>query len=201
MKAAFATWEERIAPVFDVSRTLRVVEVEDDRIVRETRKTIEETAPARKALFLAELGIDTLVCGAISMSFYEQIVSHEIRIISFVSGEFRKVVTAWMEGALNTDAFAMPGCCGRRRRGSGTSGTMIMEGFGMKGRGRGGTGRGGGRAQGRAVRSGGRMGGPKAAGPAGDCVCPVCGQRDHHEPGIPCIQRKCPKCGSAMTRE
>ena len=46
----------------------------------------------------------------------------------------------------------------------------------------------------------GRMGGPYAAGPGGDCVCPSCGEKLAHMAGQPCNQRKCPKCGSAMTR-
>jgi predicted DNA-binding protein (UPF0251 family) len=54
-----------------------------------------------------------------------------------------------------------------------------------------GMGRGGGR---------GRMGG-FAAGPGGSCVCPKCGHKASHQLGAPCYQQKCPKCGSAMTRE
>jgi hypothetical protein len=61
------------------------------------------------------------------------------------------------------------------------------------GRGRGrGLGRGGGR---------GRMGGPKAAGPGGSCVCPSCGHKVSHVAGQPCNDRECPKCGTAMVRE
>jgi hypothetical protein len=64
-----------------------------------------------------------------------------------------------------------------------------------KGRG-GGQGRGSGRGQGP-----GRMGGAKAAGPGGDCICPNCGQRLPHQAGQPCYERACPRCGAAMTRE
>ncbi|HDP66939.1 MAG TPA: hypothetical protein ENN20_00385 [Candidatus Marinimicrobia bacterium] len=46
----------------------------------------------------------------------------------------------------------------------------------------------------------GRMGGPAAAGPSGDCVCPKCGFRVPHLRGQPCNQRECPKCGTIMTR-
>jgi len=45
----------------------------------------------------------------------------------------------------------------------------------------------------------GRMGG-FAAGPVGNCICPKCGYKEAHQVGIPCYQKKCPKCGSPMIR-
>ena len=47
---------------------------------------------------------------------------------------------------------------------------------------------------------GGRMGGPFAAGPDGECVCPKCGHKVSHVRGQPCNQMTCPKCGTTMTR-
>ena len=64
---------------------------------------------------------------------------------------------------------------------------------------------GGGMGQGAGMNRGrggqGRMGGPRAAGPVGNCLCPQCGHRKAHERGVPCIKTKCPKCGAAMIRE
>jgi hypothetical protein len=57
--------------------------------------------------------------------------------------------------------------------------------------------RGGGRGMGRGP---GRMGGPKAAGPGGNCVCPNCGETASHGVGQPCYNMTCPKCGTKMTR-
>ena len=62
------------------------------------------------------------------------------------------------------------------------------------GRGQGG---GGGRGGGRGP---GRMGGSKAAGPGGKCVCPKCGYKMAHQVGTPCYDLACPKCGTKMTR-
>ncbi len=66
-------------------------------------------------------------------------------------------------------------------------------------------GQGAGRGQGGANRgrgAGGRgLGGGFAAGPGGYCVCPACGEKTAHQRGIPCYEMKCPKCGTAMTRE
>jgi DNA-directed RNA polymerase subunit RPC12/RpoP len=63
-------------------------------------------------------------------------------------------------------------------------------------------GRGGGQGGGRGGGRGpGRMGGSKAAGPGGNCVCPNCGHKVSHQVGKPCYEVQCPKCGTNMTRE
>jgi len=48
-------------------------------------------------------------------------------------------------------------------------------------------------------RGRGRMGG-FAAGPGGFCVCPNCGYQAPHQPGVPCFQQRCPRCGAPMIR-
>jgi hypothetical protein len=63
----------------------------------------------------------------------------------------------------------------------------------------GGRGRGGGAGRGQG-QGPGRMGGSKAAGPGGNCVCPNCGHKVPHVAGQPCYQMQCPKCGARMTR-
>lgn len=68
---------------------------------------------------------------------------------------------------------------------------MATQGRGMGGGG--GAGRGGGMGRG--------MGGGRGMGPGGQCVCPNCGERAPHQRGVPCFDMKCPKCGTAMTRE
>jgi len=62
------------------------------------------------------------------------------------------------------------------------------------------TGRGLGMGRGRGFGGGGRMG-RFVAGPSGNCVCPKCGYKEAHQTGVPCYQKKCPKCQSPMTRE
>lgn len=71
----------------------------------------------------------------------------------------------------------------------------LQDGTGPDGRGPG-TGRGTGAGRGR-----GRMAGDKpGSGPAGYCVCPNCGASARHQRGIPCMTRKCPSCGTRMTK-
>jgi len=199
MKAAFVYWENRIAPVFDVARRACLVTAESGRCLAEVQETLDEH-PVRKVTRLVELGVDTLVCGAISRSLYEMFSDYNIRVVPFVAGELRQVIQAWLHGCLDDENFAMPGCGQRGRRCRGMSSTMGED---QAMRGREGSGMGMGNGQGRRSGAGrqGRRGSIKAAGPAYACVCPQCGRRETHQPGLPCAQRICPHCGIAMVGE
>ena len=125
MKAAFVYWDNRIAPVFDVARKILIVEADAGHIVTETQDTLPDNHPVQKALRLAELGVDTLVCGAISRALRDMVSAYGIRVIPFVAGGLPEIVGAWRGRALRGDAFAMPGCCRqgpRRFRGNRTYG-------------------------------------------------------------------------------
>jgi predicted Fe-Mo cluster-binding NifX family protein len=192
MKTAFTYWDNRIAPVFDIAHQIRVVESDDGRIVGESEEILEDGLAVRKVINLAQLGIATLVCGAISRPLYDMVMSNGILVIPFVAGDLGDVIQAWLDGTLDNDSFSMPGCCGRGR-GYGrvpycdkTREDQMNQGSG------GGQGRG---------QGGGRMGGPQAGGALGFCVCAKCGHREPHQRGVPCVQKQCPKCGTALTRE
>jgi hypothetical protein len=53
--------------------------------------------------------------------------------------------------------------------------------------------------RGRGLSGRGRMGG-FAAGPGGICKCPKCGYEEPQVRAQPCMNKKCPKCGTLMTR-
>ncbi len=166
----------------------------------ETKESWRTTCRFRRLIRLAELDVGTLVCGAISRPLHEMVAAHGIEVIPFVAGDLSEVIQAWLGDKLEHDTFAMPGCCGRGRdRRRGMRGVNEEE-FLMNGRKRGGMGQGG-RSRGQGGQGRGRMGGPLAGGAAGACLCPKCGHRESHEQGVPCVQKQCPKCGTAMTRE
>jgi len=119
MKAAFSHWDDRIAPVFDTARRIHILEADSGRIVAETREVLADDPPVQKAHRLVELGVGTLVCGAISRPFLEMVAAVGIRVIPFVAGGLGEVIQAWLGGNLESDTFVMPGCSrsGRRRPG------------------------------------------------------------------------------------
>jgi len=39
------------------------------------------------------------------------------------------------------------------------------------------------------------------ARPGGSCICPQCGRRQGHQPGVPCRRQRCPHCNVSLMRE
>jgi predicted Fe-Mo cluster-binding NifX family protein len=196
MKIAFTVWNNRVAPLFDVARQLHVIEFNQGRIVSQFRAGFDGQIPARKAKQLAEMGVQTLVCGAISRSMQFLVTAYGVELIAFINGDLQEVIDAWQCGKLRSDAFLMPGCRGRYRNGpygDQEVGPMFSN---QRGTGQGQGGGKGRRGQGRGRKN---AGGPAAA--TDMCVCPQCGNQEPHQRGVPCMQKKCAKCGAAMTRQ
>jgi predicted Fe-Mo cluster-binding NifX family protein len=117
MRVAFATWNGRVAPVFDVTRRVLVVDSEGGRVVRESEELLDDEAPADRAARLAALGVDALVCGAISRPQEALIKAYGLTVVPFVTGDLGDVVDAWRTGTLARPAFVMPGCGGGQGHG------------------------------------------------------------------------------------
>ncbi len=200
MKAAFPYWENRIAPVLDTAYQVLVVEAECGQIVSETQEMLPEDPPVQKALRLVGLGIDAVVCGAVSRPMHALVDAYGIQVIPFVAGDLREVMDAWLRGTLTWNAFGMPGCSDRGARVFSGMRDSTHEEDSMKRRHRG-MGGAGGKGRGQGGRGGGGVGGSAAVGSTGDCVCPQCGNREAHERGVPCVKRQCAKCGTFMTKE
>lgn len=104
-----------------------LVDVDGDREIRREEVGIEDTQPALRAKRVAEHGVNTLICGAISAPLQAILTAAGVRVLPHACGPVEEVFQAFLTGHLGDGAFLMPGCCGRRRR--------------ARGRGRGGRGR------------------------------------------------------------
>ncbi|MDA8138846.1 MAG: hypothetical protein M0036_09350 [Desulfobacteraceae bacterium] len=109
MKAAFATWGDRIAPLFDAARQIQIVQMDSGRIVCQSCDQFIVETPPQKVLHLAELGIDVVVCGAITKPLHAMLCAQGLRVISFVSGDLKEVIQALRSGKISDICYAMPG--------------------------------------------------------------------------------------------
>ena len=91
------------------------MDLEDGRQVRRNDANLQEDDLRARAEKLAELGVDVLVCGAISRPLEAMLTAAGVKVIAQVCGGIEEVLDAHGTGRLGDPAFAMPGCCGRRR--------------------------------------------------------------------------------------
>jgi len=115
MKVAVPTWQGRVSPVFDVARRLLVVEYQNGTERDRTETAITSTTLVDRAKDVSKLGVDVLVCGAISRPLEQLLIAEGVEVIPQTCGDVNEVLAAFQAGQLNRPAFVMPGC-GRRRQ-------------------------------------------------------------------------------------
>ena len=116
MRLAIPVWQGRVSPVFDVAGHLLLVELTDGQEVARGEQLLDETTTGERARNLAEFGVETLICAAISQLLETELASRGIRVIAQVCGNVEEVLAAFVSGHLDEERFAMPGCCAQRRR-------------------------------------------------------------------------------------
>ena len=117
MKVALTTWENRISPVFDSAHMILVAKVENGTVVDRYYNPLGSELPLSRVSKLSELGVNVLICGAVSGFFANMIEAHGIRIIPFVAGDVNQVLDAYLKGSLPMPALQMPGYGMRHHKG------------------------------------------------------------------------------------
>ena len=126
MRVAVPTFDGRVSSVFDWARELVVIDRHDGAERSRRTEDLAGLAPPFRPRRLAELGVETLLCGGISHPMAEMVQMHGIRVVAGVTGDIDAVLAAFFDGRLPAPEFAMPGWnfvppppgrgMGRRRR-------------------------------------------------------------------------------------
>jgi len=118
MKIAIPHWQSRVSPVCDEARHFLVVQVTDNQEV--SRSELEVTLPGTdlvgRATRLLDVGVNTVICGAISKGLETMLLGVGIEVIAQVCGNVEDILQAFQTGMLEQDRFALPGCTRRRHR-------------------------------------------------------------------------------------
>jgi hypothetical protein len=194
----------RVAPVLNwCSRTMIFPANPDGGSAREL--WTPELGPAARLQLLQEHGVQTLICGALSLDLQNCAIGLGLTVIPGVAGNIEEVIQAYRQNRLDQPEYWLPGCSGPRRYRQGLRQGGCPANAGNP---RGGTtmprgGRKAGAAQG--SKPGGKCRGSASVpgartGASNFCVCPACGTKTPHERGIPCTQMNCPQCGQPLVR-
>jgi predicted Fe-Mo cluster-binding NifX family protein len=116
MKVAVPVWQGRVSPVFDVAGQLSVVELADGVELWRHDCPLPSAEPEQRAAQLSELQVETLICGAISRALEALLTENGIKVYGRICGNVDEVLKAFAAGTLGDAQYAMPGCCGGRRR-------------------------------------------------------------------------------------
>jgi predicted Fe-Mo cluster-binding NifX family protein len=104
----------RVSPVFDVAARLVLVRLKGEAELERKEAVLFEKQPDGIVRSLVDLGVEVLVCGAISARLAAGLARAGIWVVSHICGPVEAVVAAYRTGTLNSSEFIMPGCCGRR---------------------------------------------------------------------------------------
>ncbi|MFP4381266.1 MAG: NifB/NifX family molybdenum-iron cluster-binding protein [Candidatus Sumerlaeia bacterium] len=115
MRTAISTWQNRIAPVFDVSGQVILLDQQEGSEAQATLASLPAGSPMDKILFLKNAGVQSLICGAISQPLLCAAENQGMRVHAFIAGDLDEIRQAWLDGCLESKAYVMPGC-GQRRR-------------------------------------------------------------------------------------
>ena len=96
MRIALPCWNGRVSPVFDVSRRLRVVDIEGGAISRNEEIRLENESRVAK---LEGLDVEVLICAAISRPLEAACWVAGVQVVPEVNGPVDDVIDAVLEGS------------------------------------------------------------------------------------------------------
>ncbi|MEA2014453.1 MAG: hypothetical protein U9N38_04010 [Thermodesulfobacteriota bacterium] len=115
MKLAMPVWDDCVSTVLDFSDCLLVVDCASGVINSRSIASFTGATMLEKVAGLRRLGIQVLLCGAVSKPMERMVVASGINIIPFLRGSVDALLDAYFSGRLLEPDFMLPGC----RRGTG----------------------------------------------------------------------------------
>lgn len=109
MRLAIAVWGCEVSPVFDFAHRILVVQCDEDQVKARYHYEIPDESIAARAERLRELGVNVLLCGAISNPLAKMVSGLGITLIPWKCGLTEEVLVAYFSGTLEDPRFSLPG--------------------------------------------------------------------------------------------
>lgn len=95
--------------MLDVSDRLLLIDIENGRELKREDKMLNCLGPFERAREVCHLGVQVLLCGAVSRPLETALISTGICVIGFICGGLEEVLSAYIKGRLADKCFQMPG--------------------------------------------------------------------------------------------
>ena len=109
MKVAVTVWENTVSTVCDFSSRLLVFDVRGDEVLNRSFIPFENGILPEMVNQLEELGVEVLLCGAISRPLERMLHASGLQVIPCLRGAIEEVIGAYLAGGLSDARFILPG--------------------------------------------------------------------------------------------
>jgi predicted Fe-Mo cluster-binding NifX family protein len=117
MKVAIPIFGPRVSPRFDYAPGLLIFNLEDGKVLKSEKFSLQTWDRLQRLQKLQELGVQTLICGGIDGNSAQVLSDYGIRVIAWVAGEADEAMRCFLQGTLRPGVALCPRCRRERRRG------------------------------------------------------------------------------------
>jgi len=143
MKVAVTVWGDTVSTVCDFSSSLLLFDVMGKEVQKRSFIPFETGMMPARVNQLEALGVEVLLCGAISRPLERMIRASGVKVIPCLRGSIEEVIAAYLADGLSDARFILPGfgpgagCVqgGRRHRGGACRFPDTVKGGDWEGRG------------------------------------------------------------------
>jgi len=119
MKIAIPVWKGYVSSAFDFAHRLLLVDLVNGRETGRSEISLPPESIPERANRLKTLGVEVLICGAISRSLTSLVAASGIIVLPYVIGPVDEILKAYITGRLGQPQFILPGFWPGARKGFG----------------------------------------------------------------------------------
>ena len=108
-RIAIPVWADHVCTVLDFAQSMLVIDVEGTRERSRQTYSCPTAPPVCLATRLYELGVQVVICGALSYPLMVMFQRYKITVIPYVQGNVDEIFKAFLNGTLSQPQFRLPG--------------------------------------------------------------------------------------------
>jgi predicted Fe-Mo cluster-binding NifX family protein len=117
MKVAIPIWNNCVSSAFDFAHRLLLVDIQSNSETSRSEIPLNPEPIPQRAMHLKSLGVDVLICGAISRPLASLVETSGIQVLPYVVGPTDEILKAYLAGRLAQPRFVLPGFWPGARKG------------------------------------------------------------------------------------